>query len=76
MQLKIDGLLERIGLNPKPPRIGFAFSGGGAKGFTHIGAMMAFEKFGVSADIISGVSAGSIAAVLYAAGLSERIVIW
>ncbi|MDE6246322.1 MAG: patatin-like phospholipase family protein [Muribaculaceae bacterium] len=75
MQLKIDGLLERIGLNPKPPRIGFAFSGGGAKGFTHIGAMMAFEKFGVSADIISGVSAGSIAAVLYAAGLSPQDII-
>lgn len=65
----IDGLLERLGLNNKQ-RVGIAFSGGGAKGFTHIGALMAFESFGVKPDILAGVSAGSIAAVLYAAGLT------
>lgn len=70
MPWKIEGLLERIVLNNKPPRIGVAFSGGGAKGFTHIGALMAFETFGVNIDICSGVSAGSIAAVLYAGGLT------
>lgn len=65
----IDGLLERFGLGEKE-RIGLAFSGGGAKGFTHIGALMAFERFGIKPDVLSGVSAGSIAAVLYGAGLS------
>ncbi len=75
MQIKIEGLLERIGLNAKPPRIGIAFSGGGAKGFTHIGAMMAFETFGINPDIVSGVSAGSIACVLYAAGLTPKEII-
>lgn len=65
----IEGLLERFGLSERP-RVGIAFSGGGAKGFTHIGALMAFEKFGIKPDILSGVSAGSIAAVLYGAGLS------
>lgn len=70
--LKIDGLLERIGLSSRPPRTGFAFSGGGAKGFTHIGAMMAFETFGIRADIVAGVSAGSIAGVLYSAGLTPN----
>lgn len=49
---------------------GVAFSGGGARGFTHIGALMAMEKFGIKPDIIAGVSAGSIAGVMYAAGLS------
>lgn len=69
---KIEGLLERIGLNNKTPRIGVAFSGGGAKGFTHIGALMAFESFGIKPDIVAGVSAGSVAAVLYASGLTPQ----
>jgi NTE family protein len=72
MAWKIDGLLERIGLNTRTPRVGVAFSGGGAKGFTHIGAMMAFESFGIKPDIVAGVSAGSIACTLYAAGLTPN----
>lgn len=54
------------------PVYGVAFSGGGAKGFSHIGALMAFEKFNIRPELLSGVSAGSIAAVLYAAGLSPQ----
>ncbi len=50
--------------------VGVAFSGGGARGFSHIGVIMAMEKFGIRPQIVSGVSAGSIAAVMYAAGLS------
>lgn len=49
---------------------GIAFSGGGARGFSHIGALMAFERFGIRPGVVSGVSAGSIAAVMYASGLS------
>lgn len=52
-----------------------AFSGGGARGFSHIGALMAFEKFGIVPDVMSGVSAGSIAAALYGAGLSPQDII-
>ena len=70
MAFKIEGLLDRIGINSRKPRLGVAFSGGGAKGFTHIGALMAFETFGMKPDIVSGVSAGSIACTLYAAGLT------
>lgn len=75
MQLTIDGLLERIGLAKQPPRVGVAFSGGGAKGFSHIGAMMAFQSFGINIDIVSGVSAGSIASTLFAAGLTPKEII-
>lgn len=67
--INIDGLFERIGLK-RPESIGFAFSGGGSKGFSHIGVLMAMEKFGIRPNIIAGVSAGSIAAVMYAAGLT------
>lgn len=69
MQFKIDGLFEQIGLK-RSKTIGIALGGGGAKGFSHIGVLMAMEEFGIKPDIISGVSAGSIAAVLYASGLS------
>lgn len=69
MSWKIEGMLERLGIRKESTK-GIAFSGGGAKGFSHIGVLMAFEKFGLRPDIISGVSAGSIAAALYGAGLT------
>ena len=74
MALKIDSLLERIGLR-KDKTVGLALSGGGAKGFSHIGVLMAFERYGIKPDIMSGVSAGSIASVLYAAGLRPNDII-
>lgn len=70
----IDGLLENIGLR-RNQSYGVAFSGGGARGFAHVGAMMAFEKYGITPSVISGVSAGSIAAVLYSAGLTPKEII-
>lgn len=50
--------------------IGLALSGGGVRGFAHIGALRALEDVGIKPDIIAGVSAGSIVTSLYAAGLS------
>lgn len=73
MVWKIDGLLERLGIRDKT--VGIAFSGGGAKGFAHIGVLKAFEHFGIRPDVISGVSAGAIAASLYGAGLSPDDII-
>lgn len=64
----IEGILEKVGLISNS--VGYAFSGGGARGFSHIGVLKAFEEFGIHPDVMSGVSAGSIAAVLYGAGLS------
>ncbi|HIU54844.1 MAG TPA: patatin-like phospholipase family protein [Candidatus Gallibacteroides avistercoris] len=51
---------------------GLALSGGGARGFAHIGALKALEEAGIKPDIISGVSAGSIIGVLYADGYSPE----
>jgi len=51
-------------------KIGIALSGGGARGIAHIGVLKALEEMGVKISVISGTSAGSIAASLYAAGLS------
>ena len=50
--------------------VGVALSGGGAHGFAHIGALVALEEAGFKPDIIAGVSAGSVIAVLYASGMT------
>lgn len=66
---KIVGMLSEDD-RPKPPyRLGVALSGGGARGFAHVGALKALEEAGMKPDVIAGVSAGSVAAVLYAAGV-------
>lgn len=72
--IKIDSILQRIGLR-KETTIGVALSGGGAKGFSHIGVLMALDRCGIKPDIMSGVSAGSIASVLYSAGLKPADII-
>ncbi|MCM1071387.1 MAG: patatin-like phospholipase family protein [[Clostridium] fimetarium] len=53
----------------RPYRLGIALSGGGARGFAHAGALKAIEEAGLKPDVIAGVSAGSIAGVLYASGM-------
>ncbi|GAB6011869.1 patatin-like phospholipase family protein [Viscerimonas tarda] len=52
--------------------LGLALSGGGAKGFAHLGVMQALEEKGLRPDIISGTSAGAFAGVLYADGHSPQ----
>lgn len=54
----------------RPYRLGIALSGGGARGFAHAGALMAIEEAGLRPDVIAGVSAGSVVAVLYAGGVT------
>ncbi|MDR0422585.1 MAG: patatin-like phospholipase family protein [Proteiniphilum sp.] len=48
--------------------LGYALSGGGAKGFAHLGALKVLEKCGLKPDIIAGTSAGALAGVFYADG--------
>ncbi len=48
--------------------LGYALSGGGAKGFAHLGALKVLEKCKLKPDIIAGTSAGALAGVFYADG--------
>ncbi len=50
------------------PKTGLVLSGGGAKGFAHIGAIRVFEEAGLQFDYIGGTSMGSIFGSLYALG--------
>ncbi|MBX7152151.1 patatin-like phospholipase family protein [bacterium] len=49
-------------------KIGLALSGGGAKGFAHIGVFKVLEEAGIPIDYIAGTSMGSIAGALYSIG--------
>src|SRR5213594_3285563 len=62
------------GVRPHRPRIGLALSGGGARGFAHVGVLEVLEELRVPVDFIAGTSMGAIVGGLYASGLSpERI---
>ncbi len=49
-------------------RIGLALSGGGSKGFAHIGVLRVLEENNIPIHYISGTSMGAIVAGLYSAG--------
>jgi len=49
---------------------GIVLSGGGARGFSHLGVLKALNEADIYPDCISGTSAGSIAGVFYADGYS------
>ncbi len=63
----------------KQPKVGLVLSGGGAKGFAHIGVLKEIEKAGIQIDYIGGTSMGAIIGGLYAAGYSasqiEKIIL-
>ncbi|TDO94402.1 NTE family protein [Halanaerobium saccharolyticum] len=49
-------------------KIGIALSGGGVKGFAHLGVLKALAEKGIEPDILAGVSAGAIVGSFIAAG--------
>ncbi len=54
------------------PKVGLVLSGGGAKGFAHIGVLKVLEKAGVKIDYIGGTSMGAVVGGLYASGYSAQ----
>ena len=53
---------------PRPPRLGLALGGGAARGFAHVGVIQVLEAQGIRPDLVTGTSAGSLVAALYASG--------
>lgn len=52
----------------RAPRLGLALGGGAARGFAHVGVIQVLEANGIHPDVITGTSAGSLVAALYASG--------
>ena len=62
---------ENIQTNAKT-KIGLALSGGGTRGFGHLGAIKAFEELGIEFDYVAGTSVGSIVGALYCYGYTAE----
>ena len=60
-------------MGSKKYKYGFVLGGGGARGFSHLGAIQALIEKGIKPDVISGVSAGSIAGAFLASGLTQSL---
>ena len=56
----------------RPPRVALALGGGAARGFAHIGVIEVLEENGIHPDIVTGTSAGSLVAAMYAAGRTGK----
>jgi len=54
------------------PKIGLVLSGGGARGFAHIGVLKVLQELRVPVDVIAATSIGSIVGGSYAAGYSPQ----
>lgn len=56
----------------KDLKVGLVLSGGGAKGFAHIGVLKVLEEAGIRVDYIGGTSMGAIVGALYASGYNAK----
>ena len=54
------------------PRIGLVLSGGGARGYAHLGVLQYLEKLHVPVDYIAATSMGALVGGLYATGISAE----
>ena len=55
-------------------RVGLILSGGGARGFAHIGVLQAIEQANVRVDVIAGTSMGAILGAFYANGYDANAI--
>lgn len=51
-------------------KVGLALSGGGTRGFAHVGVIKAFNEQSIHFDCVAGTSAGSLIGAMYCAGVS------
>ena len=56
----------------KDLKVGLVLSGGGAKGFAHIGVLKTIDSLGIRIDHVAGTSMGAIIGSMYAAGYSGK----
>lgn len=56
-------------------KIGLCLSGGGARGFAHLGVLQAFDELAIPIHELSGSSAGAFAAALYGQGHKPEFIL-
>ena len=55
-----------------PGELALVLSGGGARGFAHVGTLRVLDSLGIQPGIVVGTSMGALVGALYAGGLSGR----
>lgn len=55
-------------------KVGVVLSGGGAKGFAHVGVLKVLEQIGIPIDYIAGTSMGAVVGGLYALGYTTDMI--
>jgi len=56
------------------PKVAVVLSGGGAKGFAHVGVLKVLEQEGIPIDIIVGTSMGSLIGGFYSLGSDNPLI--
>ena len=54
----------------KRKKIGLCLGGGGTRGYAHLGALKAFEEYGIKFDVVAGTSVGSLVGALYCSNVN------
>jgi len=54
----------------KNKKIGLCLGGGGTRGYAHLGALKAFEEYGIKFDVVAGTSVGSLVGALYCSNIN------
>src|SRR5215510_4106255 len=54
------------------PKIGLVLSGGGARGWAHVGVLRWFEEHHIPVDYVAGTSMGGLVGAMYAMGSSPN----
>ena len=67
-----DGPSRSCPLDGSSGQLGLVLSGGGARGFAHIGVLRVLDSLGVQPGIVVGTSMGALVGALYAGGLTGR----
>ncbi len=56
----------------RPPRLGLALGGGGARGGIHVGVLKVLDEAGVPVSFVAGTSIGALVGAFYALSLSGK----
>ncbi|MFC0351299.1 patatin-like phospholipase family protein [Undibacterium danionis] len=74
VQHRLQSLASHLSSSPNKahPKICLVLSGGGARGFAHIGVLKQLEALRIPIDCIAGTSMGAVVGGLYASGLSAK----
>lgn len=70
VRLAERGDVDRVVRRLTGSAVGLVLSGGGARGFAHLGVLRAMEELGIPIDRIGGASMGAVIGAQYAAGFT------